>query len=231
MFNILLVEDSDTCRLVATRALNSNEVEITSTSTVTDALSLLRKKTFDMFLLDLVLPDGDGLDILNVLQTNESLKSKPVLLLTQKEDLASKVSAFSLGADDYLIKPVNPIELRARVEMHLRKLSSNRKELETLKKGALTINIPMMKVSLAKNGLDESIELTSKEFKILTYLAQNEGKVFTRAELVKAIWGEGTHVVDRTVDSHVCGLRKKIEPFSEYVESIPGSGYRLLVKS
>lgn len=230
MYNVLLVEDSDTCRLVASRALAGLDINLVSAVTLAEAESHIRKGNFDLVLLDLVLPDGDGLSLLNALQSDPTAQEMPVLLLTTKDDLASKVSAFSLGADDYLIKPINPIELKARVEMRLRKLVNKKREGRVLKLGGLRLNIPMLKASLLREDNEVSVDLTAKEFKILAFLAQNPDQVFSRAQLMKAIWGNSTHVIDRTVDSHVCGLRKKIRPYSEYIECIPTAGYRLCVK-
>jgi len=230
MYKVLLVEDSETCRIVATRALTSPEIELTIAETLAEAKQILNQNvTFDLIVLDLILPDGEGLSLFNVTQPVGSATTIPTLLLTNKDDLASKVLAFSLGAEDYLVKPINPVELKARVEMRLRKVGQKKRDMETLRLGGITINIPMMKASVRRNDEECAVELTAKEFKILAFLAQNEGKLFSRDDLMKTIWGDSTHVVSRTIDSHVCGLRKKLKPYSSYIKSIPSAGYKLVV--
>ncbi|NJL24672.1 MAG: response regulator transcription factor [Calothrix sp. SM1_5_4] len=230
MHNILLVEDSEECRLIVNKTLNHPELTIVNAVTMTEALSHLQKGSirFDLVLLDLGLPDGNGLDLLSFLQ--EDNLDIPVYLMTSKEDLASKVSAFSLGAEDYLTKPVNPIELRARVEMRLRKNAKQKHKAETFRRGSLLVNVPMMKVSVVDGTSERAISLTAKEFRILTFLLQHEGRVYSRGQLLEALWGDNTHVIERTIDSHICGLRKKLGKVGHYIENVPGAGYRLNVK-
>lgn len=230
MYNILLVEDSETCHYVANRALSKPDIELTWNQSIQQAIQTLdsHKTDFDLVLLDLVLADGDGLTVLNHMQGSEELRDIPVLLLTSKEDLASKVSAFSMGADDYLTKPIHAAELWVRVETRLRKSILRKKPRDIIKRGNISINISLMRVTIQENGVNRDGELTSKEFKILAYLMQNENRLFTRGQLVKAIWGKATHVIERTVDSHVCGLRRKLGNQAHYIENIPGAGYRFI---
>lgn len=233
MFKVLLVEDSEECQLLVKKALSKSDVEILPALKLQTAMDLVKNAandTIHLILLDLMLPDGDGIQLLNVLQTHEHLHEVPIFLLTSKEELTSKVTAFSLGAEDYLVKPVDPIELKARVEMRLRKTQQKKKSLEVLKKGDLSLNLSLMKATVIKGEQEEVLDLTSKEFKILSFLAQNEGQVYSRSQLVKKIWGDSVHVLDRTVDSHVCGLRRKLSEHAEYIESIPGAGYRFNFK-
>lgn len=232
MFNILLLEDSEQCQQVVTTTLNKHDTKVTCVSSLAAANALLDKREirFDLTLIDLVLPDGDGLTILHRLQSGLHTRSAPVLLLTSKEDIASKVSAFSLGADDYLTKPVNPLELKARVEMHLRKITAVRHDQQNLRLGRLVLDIPLMRAAVTNSDFDEPRDLTAKEFKILALLAQHHGQVYSRQSLVDAIWGESAQVISRTVDSHICSLRRKLGPVGDYIECIPSKGYRLRVR-
>lgn len=232
MYHILLVEDTEASYLIAKRALAKPEIDLKWCQTIAEAIKDIdhREEPIDLVLLDLLLPDGDGLTVLNHIQNIEELREVPVLLLTSKEDLASKISTFSLGAEDYLIKPINPIELWARVETRLKKSMARKKNRDVIKRGGLIINIPLMQVTAQKGEDRSKIELTGKEFRILAFLAQNENYVFTRTQLVKAIWGEATHVVERTVDSHICGLRRKLGEHAFHVENISGAGYRFVGK-
>lgn len=226
MHRILLIEDSADYRLVVQRALKSPTLEVTAVSGLKEARAAIAQAYVpDLILLDLSLPDGDGFELLSELQASDRFRKIPIYLMTGNERISSKVTAFNLGAEDYLIKPVNPAELRARIEMRLRK-ASQQATAETLKRGALTLHIPLLQASLDSGSGAEPLELTAKEFKILLYLAQNEGSVHSRAGLVDAIWGKSVHVLDRTVDSHVCSLRRKLGRHSGYIESVPGEGYR-----
>jgi len=153
-------------------------------------------------------------------------KETPVFFLSSKAELDSKVTAFNLGADDYIVKPINPVELRARVEMRLKKSKSV--VTDVVVRGDLTIELSLLKGSRMIDGSSRDMQLTAKEFKILAFLVQNENKVFSRANVVEAVWGGGLHVLDRTVDSHIYGLRKKMGPIAYYVDCIPGAGYRFI---
>lgn len=228
MHQILLVEDSEECQLMTIQALIGIDMNIRTAKSIKQAIHLIdsHKQDIDLVLLDLGLPDGHGLEVLNHIQSISKAKDIPVFLLTSKSDIESKVSAFSLGADDYLIKPIDPIELRARLDMRLRKTRTQKRSLQTIRKRNLKIDIALMKASLEKDNREIDLELTVKEFKILSLLVQNEGHVYSREELVKVIWGNSTHVLARTIDTHVCSLRKKLRSFASAIECIPSVGYR-----
>ena len=233
LYQVLLAEDSPACQLIVRHALDKSEIELTVSPTMAEALAVIdqRGQALSLVILDLNLPDGDGLAILNSLQTDERTLEIPVILLTNKSDLASKVSAFSLGAEDYLIKPIDPIELWIRVKTRLKKIQTRKKHVEHIRRGDLTINMPLMRVSIPDSGGPKDLELTGKEFKILAYLAQNENQIYSRSQLVQAIWGDATHVIERTIDSHICGLRRKLGALAFHVENVQGAGYRFVSKS
>lgn len=233
MSRVLLIEDSSTSQLIVAGALSGSEIALDWVKTVSEAKRYLEhiQAVVDLIILDLILPDGDGISLLGQIRSDQRFRTTPVLLLTGKEDISSKLSAFSLGADDYLTKPINPLELRARIDMHLRKVAQNRREQDVLRRGGLSINVPLMRVFVGEGAEQTTIELTAKEFRILTFLAKHEGVVYSRTDLIKHVWGDSTHVVKRTVDSHVCGLRKKLGPFASYIENVTGSGYRFVVSN
>lgn len=232
MAHVLLVEDSPTCQMIVSKAVSGPELTLHWAKSVQEGHQYLTDKTgdIDLVLLDLGLPDGDGLTLLDSLQKDPAFREIPVLLLTSREDLASKVSAFSLGADDYLTKPIDPIELRARIDMRIKKMAQTKRGTELLKRAGLTIDIPLMRVTVKENSSDRQLDLTAKEFKILAFLVKNENKVYSRSDLIKSIWGDSTHIVERTVDSHICALRRKMGTLGEHIENIPGSGYRFIAK-
>ena len=227
MPQILVIEDSEDCQLVINYALKPAGLTVVSATSASQAQKLFTQHKFDMALVDIGLPDGDGLSLVKQLKADQKNKNLPVFFLTGKEDIDSKLKAFEIGADDYLVKPVNPQELRARVEMRLKK---SRALNEVALYGKLELNLPLLRARNLDGGKDETIDLTGKEFKILSFLASGEGQVFSRGELVEAIWGKSVHVLDRTVDSHVCAIRRKLGELASYVESIPGEGYRFRSK-
>ncbi len=227
MHNVIVVEDSEECQLVVRQALAQSSVNIFSAGSVAKARELFANtKQVELVLLDIGLPDGDGMALLTELQSK--FKDVPVLFMTSRAETTSKIVAFSLGAEDYLVKPVDPFELRARVEMRLRKSQSRKLSESTLKRGQLTLETSLLKATVENLNNGMPLDLTTKEFKILAFLALHEGDVFSRRQLVDAIWGNNVHVLDRTIDSHVCSLRKKLGACGKYVESIPSAGYRFL---
>lgn len=230
MPRVLAVEDDIICQSLIACALEGQGIQLSMATTLSEAKNLLNGSLpYDLVLLDLVLPDGEGITFLEFMQKTEQFRLIPVVLFTVKSDLDTKLAAFGLGADDYLTKPINPLELRARVDLRIRKCELRRREMDLLTLGGLAINLPLMQAYQIVNSTQVPIDLTSKEFKILTILGKNTGRIFSRSELIRLVWGTKTHVVERTVDSHVCGLRKKLGSYSHYVENVIGEGYRLVV--
>lgn len=227
MHRVLLVEDSESSHKVVESALSQSGVQLTIAKTFEEASKLTADKAdFHLILLDLGLPDGEGMTLMDRWQASPKFRRTPVLMLTGKEDVESKERAFSLGADDYIVKPVSPRELKARVEARLRKISGPG---EVLRRGRLALHFPMMRATVDENGTENQVDLTAKEFRLVATLAQNEGQIFSRTQLVKAIWGREMDVVARTVDSHICGARRKLGPAGDYIQSVTGAGYRFQV--
>lgn len=226
MPRILSVEDSEDYQMFISQALEPLDFKITKSYDVKNALKIIdgaEKDPIDLVILDIMLPDGDAFMVMRDMQERAWTKGTPVLLLTGLDDLNSKLSAFDLGAEDYLLKPIDPQELRARVQMRLRKHFLQPGGV--LKAGGLILKTAEMSV-YTNDAKPSKIELTSKEFKILSFLMQNQGKIFSRLQLVKAIWGDKVHVLDRTVDSHVCGIRRRLGDRANCLESLPNEGYR-----
>jgi two-component system catabolic regulation response regulator CreB len=223
MPQVLLVEDAKDCQVIVRETL-AKVAEVKIAPTLGEARALLRRERFDLMILDMNLPDGDGLEFFSEIQSQEV----PVIFLTAKGEAAMQVTAFSLGADDYIVKPLRPIEFRARVEAKLKKLAHRRSIDTTLVRGDLRIELGAQRATLVGEGGERrDLDLTGREFKLLYHLARHEGTVFSREQLIAAVWGESVHVLDRTVDTHVYTLRKKLDTHAHYVESEVGLGYRL----
>jgi DNA-binding response OmpR family regulator len=224
MFRILLVEDSPEAQKLVTSCLGQ-AYDLVSASTCAEATSLIRNGQYDLILLDVMLPDGDGYQLCSLIQNNESTRDIPIIFLTAKDSLPNKVMGFSLGADDYIVKPFDPLELRARVEAKLRRISRKKEASEIIQKGDIQVNIPFQRAYLLENGQKRDLGLTPIEFRLLLYFVQRLDQVLTREQLLLAVWGDDIHVSDRSIDTHVSKLRKKLSPKSDYIQSIYGTGY------
>ncbi len=225
MNRILIVEDSSDAFELVRRALGTS-VQLDWAKSLREASLSLEKKTYDLILLDVTLPDGDGYRLCSLLQANDELKSIPVIFLTARNSVPDKLMGFSVGADDYISKPFDPIELKARIDAKFRRRQREKSQAQLVRAGDLEINKDSQKVCIYDEGHSTEIDLTPIEFKILLILAKESNKVFSRDELLDAVWGESVHVYSRSVDTHVSKLRKKLGPKSYYVESVHGTGYR-----
>jgi DNA-binding response OmpR family regulator len=233
MADILLVEVSIDCQILVKETL-SKVAHVRIATSLQEARIALSNQRFDLILMDLSLPDGDGMEFFSQIQSRaDDLGEIPVVFLTGRAETAMQVTAFSMGADDYIVKPLRPIEFRARVEAKLKKIASLKKSETLLVRGDLKIELGTQRASIvmvSSNGAKtdpRELELTGREFKLLYHLARHEGTVFSREQLIAAVWGNSVHVLDRTVDTHIYTLRKKLGTYSSYIESEVGLGYRL----
>lgn len=189
------------------------------------ALELAQQKQPDLIVLDLMLPAVDGLDVCRTLRVRGASKV-PIIMLTARTTEEDKLLGLDLGADDYVTKPFSPRELLARVRAVLRRVAEiEAKGPAQLRYDDLVVDLVRHEVRLGK----ELVHLTPREFKLLATLAREPGRVFTRLELLDAVFGFDYEGLERTVDVHVMNLRKKIEPVSgqpRYVITVPGVGYR-----
>jgi DNA-binding response OmpR family regulator len=223
MKSILLIEDNAEIRILVEASLEP--LRVVPVGTIAEARSILDREEFQLIILDLGLPDGDGLKFMTELSTKSST---PVFILTGKSDTANKVIAFSLGVEDFITKPFDPVELRARVNAKLRKFESQQDEREIIRIKDLSIHLARQRVYLVKDtNQQEEIALTSLEFKLLTTFARAPEIVFSRDQLLDQVWGSATHITDRTVDTHIGHLRKKIANSNVRIETVINEGYRL----
>lgn len=232
MSNILLVEDAKDCQILVKETL-SKVADVRIASTLQDAREALSREKFDLIILDLSLPDGSGMEFFSQLQSEEA--EVAVIFLTAQAEAAQQVTAFALGADDYIVKPLRPLEFRARVEAKLKKIAGQKKVDTLIARGDLQIELGTQRAYLVTSGRKgaedgaerRELDLTGREFKLLCHLARHEGTVQSRDQLIAAVWGTSIHVLDRTVDTHIYTLRKKLGSHAHYIESEVGLGYRL----
>ena len=221
MRRILVVEDDPGIAFGLRVDLKTEGYDVELESDGESALQRAAKETFDLILLDVMLPGKDGFEVCRELRRGGS--KTPIILLTAKAQEAEKVMGLELGADDYVTKPFSPRELRARVKAALRRTGED--ESQAYRFGDLEVDFT--RCELRRAG--KPVELTALEFKLLAAFVRNRGRVLSREQLLDLVWGHDTFVTDRVVDNHVVTLRKKIEPEPSqprYVLSVRGMGYR-----
>lgn len=226
---VLVVEDEKSHQLIIQKSL-TGFYDFTIASSVAEARALIGSNIFDVVLLDIMLSDGTGFDILADLRAHEHYKLTPVLFLTVREDIKSKLLSFSLGGDDYIIKPAEPLELRARIDVKLRKLSEVREQTAQplMELGDLVLD-PERQAVWVDNGLSKSaLDLTPLEFRLLLHMGRNANEPLSREKILNHVWGDATHVLNRSVDSYVAALRRKLGPFGKCIKSVHGVGYRFV---
>jgi DNA-binding response OmpR family regulator len=182
----------------------------------------LQKDKPDLILLDLMLPDIDGLDVCRYLRKDEGLSQIPLIMLTARGEESDKVLGLGLGADDYVTKPFSVKELIARIQAVLRRRDQI-DEARQIVLGSLLIDQDKHEVTLGGHRVD----LTATEFKILQLLASRRGRVFTRDQILDHLWGHEKAVVDRTVDVHIRNLREKLGAAASLIKNVRGVGYKV----
>lgn len=226
MAKILVVDDEKLIVKGISFSLQADGMEVDAAYDGEEALGKIREKNYDMVLLDVMLPKMSGMD---VCQAVREFSDVPIIMLTAKGEDMDKILAFDNGVDDYLTKPFNILEVKARIKAILRRNQKNQREPESnapLSAGDLSLDIESRRVMLG----EREINLTAKEFDILVLFMKNPNKVFSREQLLSAIWENKANEAGdvRTVDVHVRRLREKIEPSPSaprYVHTKWGVGY------
>ncbi len=230
--NIIVVEDQvDIANLVRIN-IEMLGYSVVSSANLSQAKSILEQRHCDLMILDLGLPDGDGLDFCRHLRRGSN--TIPILMLTARTSELERVDGLESGADDYLAKPFSVLELQARVKALLRRGALNRPAVENrtrLHFDGLQIDIERRQVLREARDQWLCVDLTSTEFDLLLYLAQQPGKVFNRSQLLNDIWGYHHEAYEHTVNSHINRLRNKIEVNAaepRYVRTVWGVGYKFM---
>lgn len=223
---VLVVDDEQDLADLLVFNLERNGFEAFKAHNGTDAIAAARQHVPDLIILDLMLPDVDGLDVFRTLKRDSKTASIPILMLTAKAEEVDRIVGLELGADDYVTKPFSPRELVLRVKAILRRSSpATETEGAIIRFGPIRLNPERFEVSVE----DRPVILTSTEFRLLQELVTKRGKVLTRRHLLENVWGYVQNVTDRTVDTHIKRLRQKIGPLAAaYIETVRGVGYRFL---
>ncbi len=222
---IYIVEDEkDIAELVA---VNLEQASF-KTKKFTDIFSFknqLARQSPDLIILDLMLPDGDGMDVCRELKGKRKYKNIPIIMLTARAEEVDKVLGLELGADDYVTKPFSPRELVARVKNILKRINRSEHEEKEIINIGDNITIDLKKHSVLIEN--RKIELTATEFKILKLLGQRPGWVYSREKILRMLWGNEKNVLDRTVDVHIRHLREKLGKYSCIIKNVRGVGYKI----
>jgi DNA-binding response OmpR family regulator len=220
MKKVLLIEDDADLYSLIQYNLEKEGFQFAGSQTGRGAIDLCRREKPDLVILDIMLPDSDGLDICKRIRAHPELSHLPIIFLTARASETDRIVGLELGANDYIVKPFFVRELVARIKIHFRGQQTPPK---VLKAGELEVDGERCQVHIA----GKEISLTATEFKLLEFLMSRPGIVFSREQLLDAVWGHDRAVTDRTVDVYVLRLRQKIEAEEghPYIRSVRGFGY------
>jgi DNA-binding response OmpR family regulator len=222
---ILLVDDEDSVQKLLSYPLERDGFRVLAAKDGEEALAKFSSEPVDLVVLDLMLPKLDGLEVCKRLRAQSTV---PIIMLTARDDELDKVLGLELGADDYITKPFSIREFRSRVRALLRRASlpaQDRRDSETIEADGLVVDPSRRTVEVR----GEAVQLTYVEFELLRTLAANPGRVFSRRQLLEALWGDSAYREPRTIDVHVRHLREKLEQDAsepEFILTVRGAGYR-----
>lgn len=224
MESILVVEDQMEFQSLIGVSLGY-KYAIDFANDIVSARKRILAKSYQLILLDVVLPDGSGFNFYREIQSNINCKDVPVIFLTSKSSTQDIVFGFSLGADDYIVKPFDPSVLLARVDIRILKSEKKKLSQNIFKRGSLKFELFGLKLLIDDNLNEKTIDVTPIEFKILLKLAQNSNRILSRQQIMDTVWGSNIYIDDRCIDKHISSIRKKIVPFDFYIKTISGVGY------
>lgn len=222
---ILIIEDEKDIIEFMKYNLELENFTVVSANDGVEGLRLMEEKP-DLVLLDIMMPKMDGYEVCRRIRENKETAGTPVIFLTAKSSEYDEVKGLDLGANDYIVKPISPVKLVARIKNSLR--NAVRKEPEAEESSQFVkigpIEIDREKYTVLINSRERVFP--RKEFELLFYLASNPGVVFSRHSLLKDVWGTDVFVVDRTIDVHIRKIREKLEDYQDLIETVKGVGYR-----
>lgn len=223
--NILIAEDEKDIRDLVSLHLSKDDYKVFEAENGIEAINIFENNKIDLAILDVMMPKLDGFAVIKKIRESSTI---PVIFVTARDEDMDKILGLGLGADDYMVKPFSPLELTARVQAQLRRYYkyTNSQNITELILGDLTLD----KESCTLHKVKNRIELNAKEFKILEFLMENKGKVFTKKQLYEKVWEESYYGDDNTIMVHISHLRDKIEDDPKnpkYLKTIRGIGYKI----
>ena len=223
-YTIMIIDDESQMRNLVRKFLEVEHYNIVEATDGVHALSLIKKTSPDLFIVDVMMPFMDGFQFAQEVKRHYTT---PIIFLSAKGDEWDKVNGLKLGGDDYIVKPFLSAELVARVESVLRRTYQYAQPDSLLKAGPLIIDTDAHAVKVDGNPLS----LTLKEFGLLQLFIRNQDRVFSREQLLKNVWGENHKSTDRTVDTHIKTLRLKLGDYGNFIETVWGVGYKANLQS
>jgi DNA-binding response OmpR family regulator len=221
---ILVVDDEPDAVELIEFNLKGAGYDVVRASDGDEALKKARMTLPDLIILDLMLPEVDGMEVCKLLRRDQKTSGIPVVMVTAKAAEIDRVLGLELGADDYVTKPFSPRELVLRVKRLLRTGEKQEQKSDRVEWKELVIDVPRHQVTIK----GKAIELTATEFKLLTVLAQRKGRVQSREQLLHDVWEYDNLIDTRTVDTHMRRLREKLGPAARYLDTVRGVGYRFV---
>lgn len=221
MEKILVIEDNKDYQFLVQSALGT-EYRVLCADTGKQGIELAREQKPDLILLDITLGEVDGFEVCHLLKGQKETANTPIIFLSSRNDSHSKVMGFDLGADDYIEKPFEAEELKARIKVRIRQSHARREGISTYEIQGLKIDFLGHRVFID----EKEIPFSALEFKLLSYFVRNPDRVLSRERILNNVWGVDTFVTDRVVDSHIRSIRKKLGVYKDHIESIYGEGYR-----
>ena len=219
---ILVVDDEPDLLELVRLNLSQAGFQVDTAASGSEAMKSLQAARPDLMVLDLMLPDLSGTDLCRKLRSDPKYAELPIIMLTARADEVDRVVGFELGADDYVTKPFSPRELVLRVRAVLRRRNTSAKESSLLVHGALQLDAARHRCFIG----NAEVDLTAKEFELLSQLMRRPGRVMTRDGLLDSVWGADITVTTRTIDTHVKRLREKLGETGDLIETVRGIGYR-----
>lgn len=223
--NILVVEDDRDIRELVCQSLTQNDFRTFGCRDVQEAKHSLAENDLDCLVVDWMLPDGSGIELIRWMRRQDQYQQIPILMLTARAQESDMITGLDSGADDYLTKPMSLRELNARVKALLRRPAAYQEKQDLTRVGLLSLNSRTHEIFVGETP----IELTKTEFKLLKLFMENPKKVFSREQILDAIWGVNAYLGDRTVDVHILRLRKLLKPHGvdKMIRTVRGTGYRI----
>lgn len=222
MHTILLIDDDDDIRDLLEYNLKKEGFNVISADNGVKGIDLAKKHLPDIILLDVMMPEMDGVEVCENLRSDESTKNIFICFLTARNEDYSQIAGLEAGADDYIAKPIKPRVLISKLKAMLRRGSMSLNEMDVEESGEKGLIIDRDRYIVIKDG--EQIHFPRKEFELLALLSSKPEKVFDREVILEKVWGEGVVVGDRTIDVHIRKLREKIG--DEYIKTVKGVGYK-----
>ncbi len=222
---IYLLEDDTSIQKFVTYALNNSGFEVVGFETPSEFWKAIKEEKPELLLLDIMLPEEDGISILGKLRAKDDTKNLPIIMLTAKSTEYDRIIGLDMGADDYVAKPFSVMELISRIKAVLRRTSSENGNNSKTEYVVGDVTLCTTKHTVKVKG--EEIKLTYKEFELLSMLMKNREKVFDRDELLVKIWGYDFDGENRTVDVHIRTLRSKLKDGGNIIETVRGVGYKV----